>query len=301
MEMNSVKKEFTISDLVFVIGPRINAAGRMDDARNAVRLLISESEHHATGNAQILNKHNNHRRETDSSITVEALAMLQNDPLHTAKKTTVLFHPHWHKGVIGIVASRLMDTCYRPTIILTESNGYASGSARSVAGFDIYDAICSCGELLEQFGGHRFAAGLSLKMENLEAFIQRFEEVVSSTIEERYLTPEIEISAELNIDEVTPKFYRILKQFAPFGPQNMKPIFLTRQVSDTGWSRIIGEEHLKLSVKKESFISLRGIGFGMASSVDIVKSPGPFDVCYTIEENEWNGTKRIEMNVQDLR
>jgi single-stranded-DNA-specific exonuclease len=301
MTMNSVKKEFTISDLVFVIGPRINAAGRMDDARNAVRLLISESEHHAVGNAEILNKHNNDRRERDSLITTEALSMLNNDPLHPKKKSTVLFQPHWHKGVIGIVASRLMDTCYRPTIILTESNGYASGSARSVAGFNIYEAICSCGELLEQFGGHMFAAGLTLRMENLQAFIDRFEEVVSSTIEERCLTPEIEISAELNIEEVTPKFYHILKQFAPFGPQNMKPVFITRQVSDTGWSRIIGQEHLKFSVKKESFSSLRGIGFGMASSADIVKSRGHFDVCYTIEENEWNGTKRIEMNVQDLK
>lgn len=301
IRMNSVKKEFTISDLVFVVGPRINAAGRMDDARNAVRLLISESEHHAVGNAEILNKQNLDRREYDSSITVEALAMLQNDPQQSNKRTTVLFQPHWHKGVIGIVASRLIDTWYRPTIILTESNGFATGSARSVAGFDIYEAILSCRDLLEQFGGHMFAAGLTMRLENLEAFMQRFEEVVSTTIQERHLTPEIEINAELKIEDITQKFFSVLKQFAPFGPHNMKPVFVTRQVTDTGWSRVVGQDHLKFSVKKESSPSLGGVGFGMASYLEIVKSGRPFDVCYTLEENEWNGKKRIEMTVKDVK
>ncbi len=300
MQSNTVKKEFTIADLVFVIGPRINAAGRMDDARNAVQLLISESAHHAAGNAEVLNKHNTDRREFDSSITVEALAMLAADPNQADKKSTVLFQPHWHKGVIGIVASRLIDKWYRPTIILTESNGMATGSARSVAGFDIYEAILACSDLLEQFGGHMFAAGLTMQIENLEAFTKRFEEVVSSTIEERYLTPEIEINAVLEMEEITPKFFSILKQFAPFGPQNMKPVFMTGAVEDTGWSRIVGTDHLKFSLKK-GHGSLNGIGFGMGSFLPLVKSGQPFDICYNLDENEWNGKKKIEMTVKDVR
>ncbi|MEO6167220.1 MAG: single-stranded-DNA-specific exonuclease RecJ [Chitinophagales bacterium] len=300
MNTNAVKKEFTISDLVFVIGPRINAAGRMDDARNAVRLLISESAHHAAGNAEVLNKHNMDRREYDASITQEALAMLHDDPDQNGKRSTVLFQPHWHKGVIGIVASRLIDKWYRPTIILTESNGFATGSARSVAGFDIYEAILSCCDLLEQFGGHMFAAGLTMRLENVAAFTQRFEEVVAATIEERYLTPEIEINALLEMEEITPKFFSVLKQFAPFGPQNMKPLFMTSGVLDTSWSRLVGTEHLKFSLKKGSS-SLSGIGFGMGSFLPRVKSTQPFDICYNLDENEWNGRKRIEMNVKDIK
>ncbi|MGB3075728.1 MAG: single-stranded-DNA-specific exonuclease RecJ [Chitinophagales bacterium] len=300
MQTNVTKKEFTISDLVFMIGPRINAAGRMDDARNAVKLLISESAHHAVGNAEVLNKHNIDRRGFDSTITEEALAMLQVDPGQTGKKSTVLFQPHWHKGVIGIVASRLIDKWYRPTIVLTESNGLATGSARSVAGFDIYEAILSCGDLLEQFGGHMFAAGLTMRIENLSAFTQRFEEVVSSTIEERYLTPEIEINAVLEMEDITPKFYSMLKQFAPFGPQNMKPVFMTSCVEDTNWSRIVGTDHLKFSLKK-GIGSLNGIGFGMGSFLPLVKSKQPFDICYNLDENEWNDKKRIEMTVKDVK
>lgn len=223
----------------------------MDDARNAVKLLISPSAIHATDNAEILNKHNINRREFDTSITDEALVMLQDDPDQNVKKSTVLFQPHWHKGVIGIVASRLIDKYYRPTIILTESNGFATGSARSVAGFNIYEAILSCSDLLEQFGGHMFAAGLTMRLENITAFTQRFEEVVSSTIEERYLTPEIEINATLEMEDITTKFFSLLKQFEPFGPQNMKPVFLTTAVQDTGWSRIVGTDHLKFSPKRQ--------------------------------------------------
>ena len=300
MQSNKAKKEFSISDLVFVIGPRINAAGRMDDARNAVKLLISPSAIHATDNAEILNKHNINRREFDTSITDEALVMLQDDPDQNVKKSTVLFQPHWHKGVIGIVASRLIDKYYRPTIILTESNGFATGSARSVAGFNIYEAILSCSDLLEQFGGHMFAAGLTMRLENITAFTQRFEEVVSSTIEERYLTPEIEINATLEMEDITTKFFSLLKQFEPFGPQNMKPVFLTTSVQDTGWSRIVGTDHLKFSLKKGKG-SLNGIGFGMGAHLELVKSGQPFDICYNLDENEWNDTKKIEMTVKDVR
>lgn len=300
MQASKAKKEFSISDLVFVIGPRINAAGRMDDARNAVRLLISASALHATDNAEILNKHNIDRREYDASITDEALVMLQDDPGQQMKKSTVLFQPHWHKGVIGIVASRLIDKYYRPTIILTESNGFATGSARSVAGFNIYEAILSCADLLEQFGGHMFAAGLTMRLENIAAFTQRFEEVVSSTIEERYLTPEIEINAALEMEDITAGFFSLLKQFEPFGPQNMKPVFITTGVQDTGWSRIVGSDHLKFSVKKGRG-SLNGIGFGMGAQLQIVKSGQPFDICYNLDENEWNDIKKIEMTVKDVR
>lgn len=300
MQSSTTKKEFTISDLVFTVGPRINAAGRMDDARNAVQLLISGTAQHAAGNAEVLNKHNTDRREQDTSITAEALEMLRQDPGQQHKKSTVLFQPHWHKGVIGIVASRLIDTWYRPTIILTSSNGMATGSARSVAGFDIYEAILSCSDLLEQFGGHMFAAGLTLKQENLPAFIDRFESVVSETIEERFLTPEIEINAELELHDITPKFYSVLKQFAPFGPQNMKPVFMTRHVSDSGWSRIVGSTHLKFSVTKNN-LSIDGIGFGMGNLLPVVKSALPFDICYNLDENEWNNRKRIEMLVKDIR
>lgn len=301
MELNALKKEMTISDLVFMIGPRINAAGRMDDARNAVQLLLSQTVNLAAGNAQILNRHNLDRREHDLSITQEALHILEDDPVHQKKRTTVLFQPHWHKGVIGIVASRLIETWYRPTIILTESNGMATGSARSVPGYDIYKAIYSCRDLLEQFGGHMFAAGLTLRKENVDAFIQRFEEVVAATIEERFLTPEIEINAELHINDITPKLYNIIRQFAPFGPHNMKPVFVTYQVTDSGWSKVVGGDHLKFSVKKDNSRSFGGMGFGLGKKIEKVKGGKPFDICYTIEESEWNGQKRIEMNVRDIQ
>ncbi|MCY7410379.1 MAG: DHHA1 domain-containing protein, partial [Chitinophagales bacterium] len=210
------------------------------------------------------------------------------------------YKSEWHKGVIGIVASRLIETWYRPTIILTESNGMIGGSARSVAGFDVYEAINSCSDLLEQFGGHMYAAGLSLKPENLEAFKIKFEQVVASTITEKMLTPEIEINAVIDPVDVTPKFYNILNQFAPFGPLNMKPVFATYGVVDTKWSKVVGNDHLKLSVKKEEK-QLNGIAFGMGDKFAKVQSGEPFDVCYTLEENEWNGKKSIEMLVRDIR
>jgi len=226
--------------------------------------------------------------------------MLAADPTQSTRKTTVLFKKEWHKGVIGIVASRLIESWYRPTIVFAESNGMVSGSARSVPGYDIYEAIYACRDLLEQFGGHMFAAGLTLKPENLEAFREKFEEVVSATIQEHQLTPEIEINAELHPTDITPKFYNILKQFGPFGPQNMKPVFTTRGVSDNGWSRVVGVDHLKFSVVKDG-AQLNGVGFGFCDYLDQVKSGKPFDVCYNLEENEWNGRKRLEMTVRDLK
>lgn len=298
-DLTALKKALSISDVVFMLAPRINAAGRMDDARDAVRLLISGMEL-ASSHAEVLNKHNRERKDFDMTITKEAMSMLESDPGQTTRKTTVLFKKEWHKGVIGIVASRLIDAWYRPTIIFTESNGVVAGSARSVPGYDIYEAIHACRDLLEQFGGHMFAAGLTLKHENLEAFSAKFESVVSSTIEERYLTPEIQINAELHPKDVTPKFYNILNQFSPFGPLNMKPVFITHGVTDTGWSKVVGNDHLKFSVKKDG-AQLQGVGFGFANYLNKVKSGQPFDICYTLEENEWNGKKRVEMMVRDLR
>jgi single-stranded-DNA-specific exonuclease len=299
IELNVMRKAFTISDVVFIIGPRINAAGRMDDARDAVRLLISEMEF-ASSHAELLNKHNKERKDFDKSITQEAREMLERDPAEKNRKTTVLFKKEWHKGVIGIVASRLIDTWYRPTIIFTESNGVIAGSARSVHGYDIYEAIHACRDLLEQFGGHMYAAGLTLRAENLEAFKERFEAVVAATISERHLTPEIEISAELHPKDITPKFFSILQQFAPFGPYNMKPVFVTYGVTDNGWSRVVGEDHLKFSLVKDG-AQLQGVGFGFGPHLSKVKSGKPFDICYTLEENEWNGRRRVEMQVRDLK
>ena len=300
IKASNAKRELNISDIVFILGPRLNAAGRMDDARNAVKLLISETSTQAENNADTLNEKNKARKEVDESITNEALQML-NDDSEQEKKSTVLFQPHWHKGVIGIVASRMLDHYYRPTIILTESNGVAAGSARSVAGYDIYNAIKSCSDLLEQFGGHMFAAGLTLKKENVEAFKQRFEEVVSQSIDERMLVPEITIDAEISPADISNRFYDVLKQFAPFGPHNMKPVFVSKRMVDTGHSRIVGVNHLKLSLMKtDTPYRLNGIAFSGDQYFDLVKSKVPIDICYTLEENEWNNIKTIEMNVRDI-
>jgi single-stranded-DNA-specific exonuclease len=248
----------------------------------------------------VLNKHNLERKGFDSSITQEAIAMLDSDPGQNGRKTTVIFKSDWHKGVIGIVASRLIDVWYRPTIVCTESNGIVAGSARSVPGFDIYEAIYACRDLLEQFGGHMFAAGITMKRDNLDAFRERFEEVVASTIDERLLIPEIEINSVLEPEDITPKFYNILRQFGPFGPGNMKPLFVTRGVSDSGWSKVVGTDHLKFYLKKNG-ASLQGVGFGMGAHLERIRSPEPFDICYSLEENEWNGRRRIEMLVKDIK
>ncbi len=294
------KKEITISDIVFIIGPRINAAGRIDDAKNAVRLLLSESQYTAGNNAELLNQKNTERRQFDMDITKEALAILDQEDVYGSRKSTVLFREHWHKGVIGIVASRLTEVHYKPTIVLTESNGVAAGSARSIAGFDIYSAIKECSDLLEQFGGHMYAAGLTLKLDNVDKFIQRFEEVVSSTIDENLLTPEIVVDDELRLKDITPSFYNILKQFAPFGPGNMKPVFVTRNLRNTGYSRIVGNDHLKISLKDSDNYSANGIAFGMAHFDELVREEA-VDIVYTIEENEWRNEVRIDLMIKDIK
>jgi single-stranded-DNA-specific exonuclease len=287
-----------------MIGPRINAAGRMDDARNAVKLLISETHELAEANAEFLNQKNSERKLVDKDITQEALLIIRDNPELQVKRTTVLAQPHWHKGVIGIVASRLIETYYRPTIIFTESNGMMTGSARSVKGFNIHDAIKECSDLLEQFGGHMFAAGLSLKKENFETFRKRFEEVVNETITEESLTPEVNIDAELNFTDINEKFLNIVNQFAPFGPGNMKPVFLSRAVRDRGYSRVVGDDHLKLELTQDEGRSCKGIAFGMGDLAEKIFHTGiekRFDICYTLEDNEWQGVRKIELNVRDIK
>ncbi|GAB1418983.1 single-stranded-DNA-specific exonuclease RecJ [Bacteroidales bacterium] len=298
------KRELTISDLVFLIGPRINAAGRIEKANDSVRLLISENMSHANKLASAINELNTERRSLDNTITEEALAMIENDPEMKEAKCTVLFNENWHKGVIGIVASRLTDYYYRPTIILTRSNNLITGSARSIKHFDVYDAIDHCADLLEHFGGHKYAAGLSMKPENLERFKTRFNEYVKNTIDNEILIPEIEIDLIINFDEITPKFLRILKQFAPFGPGNMSPIFRTDRVVDTGRCKMVGDKkHLKLELmqtehRHEPFPA---IAFHQGYHFSEIKAGKPFSACYHLEENEWMGRVNTQINVKDIQ
>lgn len=300
-QLADVKKELTISDLVFVIGPRVNAAGRMDDARKAVDLFIEEDLEKIPDLAEALHSDNFDRKEVDKTTTEEALAMLQNDTVLQERKSTVLYQSHWHKGVVGIVASRLIDHYYRPTIVLTLSNDKVTGSARSVSGFNIYDAIHECRDLLENYGGHFYAAGMTMLPNNVSAFVQKFEQVVSGSIPPHLLVPEIEIDAELKLSDIKQPFYNILKQFEPFGPSNMRPVFITRHVYDfRGNSRVVKEQHLRIVVHQHSGITIDGIGFNMADKYHIVQQ-GPFDVVYTLDENEYNGRTSLQMKVIDVR
>lgn len=301
MELSEVKKAMTISDLVFVIGPRVNAAGRMDDAKKAVELFTETDPEKAYEHAEALKSDNEDRREVDKSTTEEALALIQGDEKSSQKKSTVLYQEHWHKGVVGIVASRLIDHFYRPTIILTKSNDKVSGSARSVMGFNIYEAIHECRDLLDNYGGHFYAAGMTMDPNNVEAFINRFEEVVSESITPDLLVPEIEIDAELKLTDITQSFYNILKQYAPFGPANMRPVFMTRHVFDyKGYSKVVKDMHIKFCVHQHGGFVMDGIGFGMVDKFDIISS-GPFDIVYTIHENEYRGNVNLQMRVIDIR
>lgn len=303
LDLAEIKREITINELVFTVGPRINAAGRIESGKSAVALLVSDTHENAKTSGISINVNNLERRSLDQTITQHALSMIAENQELINRKSTVLFHPEWHKGVIGIVASRLIDKYYRPTIILTESNGKATGSARSVKDFDVYDAIEACSDLLEQFGGHKYAAGLTLKLENIEAFQKRFEEVVSTSILDHQLIPEIEIDAEIELKEITPKFFRILKQFSPFGPGNMSPIFITNKIMDKGYVRIVGNNHLKLdmhSIDNASEI-FSSIAFGQAAHFDAILQKKSFSACYTIEENNFNGNISLQLNVKDLK
>ncbi len=293
----------TISDMVFVVGPRINAAGRIESGRNSVKLLISPDMDAAASIAHTINDFNTERRTLDTQITQEALDIIEKDEWLRKAKATVVFNPEWHKGVIGIVASRLTESYYRPTVVLTQSNGLITGSARSVKDFDVYDAIDACSDLLEHFGGHMYAAGLSLKPENLKPFRDRFNSIVAASITDEMLIPEVEVDLELNLNQITPKFLRILKQFAPFGPGNMSPVFMTRGTVDTGHARIVGKNHVKLTVFQESVRSApySGIAFQQGEKFDAISKGQSMNICFHIEENEWNGVKSIQLNIKDIR
>ncbi len=301
-DLLEMDKEISISDLVFTIGPRINAAGRMKHARMAVDMLIDEGSLTLDKKAEALNDKNMQRREFDKSITEEAIEMIKNDQRLLDGFSTVLYKEDWHKGVIGIVASRLIESFYRPTIVLTESNGLLSGSARSVKGFSIYEALQECRDLLETFGGHKYAAGLSLKLENLKKFQKRFEKVVKENISEDLRSPEVRIDAEITFSELNDKFYNILKQFAPFGPGNMRPVFRINGLQDAGRSRRLNNGHLKLNVRDpKTNYYYDGIGFNMGEKYDLMRNGALFDACFTVAENHWNGRTTIQMVIKDIK
>lgn len=302
---SEVTKVLSIEDVVFKIGPRINAAGRMETGSKAVDLLVSSDTALATGISKEINSFNIERRNVDRTITTEAMRMIAEDQRNVNARTTVLYNPHWKKGVIGIVASRLIETYYRPTVILTESNGFATGSARSVQGYDLYQAIEACSDLLESFGGHMFAAGLTLKKENIKAFMERFEQHVNSTISEDQLVPRIFIDTELSFSEINDEYFRTMNQFQPFGPENMSPVFISRNVFDTGTGRMVGSsgEHLKLDLCQESTgsKSFSAIAFSQANHFEYIKAGKPFDVCYSLEMNEFRGSKNLQLNIRDIK
>ena len=300
-ELGGVTRALSISDLVFVIGPRVNAAGRMDDARKAVEFFIETDPDKIPALAAALHSDNDDRKEVDKSTTEEALAIIDGDEQMRQRKSTVLYKPHWHKGVVGIVASRLIDHYYRPTIMLTNANGKATGSARSVSGFNIYEAIHECRDLLENYGGHFYAAGMTMAEDKVDEFIARFEQIVAATITADQQVPEIVIDAEIPLAFVKPAFFNLLKQFEPFGPANMKPVFLTRGLYDyQGSSKIVKEQHLRIVAHQKNGAVIEGIGFGIADKYEAVFK-GPFDMVYNIEENEYNGNTKIQVRVIDVK
>ena len=295
----------TIDDIVFKIGPRINAAGRMESGRIAVELLTASDVEEAIRIGTEINEHNNERKNIDRRITQEALEMVHSGNCLSSGNATIVYNPLWHKGVVGIVASRLVEAFYKPTIVFTQSQGgLVTGSARSVHGFDLYDAIESCSDLLENFGGHLYAAGLTLKEENLPAFCARIEKAISGTIIPEMQTPVVDVDARLNFSQITPKFLRILKQFHPFGPGNSAPVFLTENVYDNGMGRKVGAEggHLKLELIQEShpYHHISAIAFNMADFFDHIKAGNPIDVCYSIVENYYRGTANTQLRVKDM-
>lgn len=298
------KKELSITDVVFIIAPRINAAGRMKHGNHAVTLLTATDYNLAINYALEIDSFNTERRETDEQITREALEQIERQE-EQERFTTVVYSETWHKGVIGIVASRLTETYYRPTLVFTKSGDKLAASARSVSGFDVYNALEACADYIEQFGGHKYAAGLTLKEENYEAFKQAFEDEVSKTIDSSLLIPEIKIDNELNLEEITPRFYRILKQFAPFGPGNMTPVFLTQNVYDTGFGKCVGEDesHLRITVTSSpiSDQKITAIGFGLGDKYHLISNRKPFKIVYSIDENHWNGITSLQLKLRDIK
>ena len=296
------KKTIDITDVVFVIAPRINAAGRIKHGNHAVELLTEFDFEQAQQFASEIETYNSDRKDLDKQITKEALLQIENNQ-EKERFTTVVFQEDWHKGVIGIVASRLIETYYRPTLVFTRSGDKYAASARSVKGFDVYNALESCSEHLEQFGGHMYAAGMTLKEENYQLFKEAFEKVVEQTIHPDSLTAEIAIDAEINFEDITPKLTRILQQFEPFGPQNMTPVFLTKNVKDTGYGKPLGkeDEHLKLFLKQEGSEGIAAIGFGLGNKMELTKNKKQFQIAYCIDENEWNDKISIQLRLKDIK
>lgn len=301
---NLEPEHITIDDIVFKIGPRINAAGRMESGRLAVELLTAEDDMTAMSIGTKINDNNNERKSIDREITKEALDMVQNGTCCTSENAVIVYGPEWNKGVVGIVASRLVEAYYKPTFVLTKSNGFITGSARSVRGFDLYDAISSCADLLENYGGHIYAAGLTMREENLAEFASRIDRYVSSHITKEMVTPVIDVDSEINFSQITPKFFRVLKQFQPFGPGNSSPVFLTRNVYDDGNGRKVGPggQHLKLELIQESqpYHQVSAIAFNMADSFEHIRNGNPVDVCYSIVENYYRGNSTLQLRVKDI-
>lgn len=296
------KAELTITDVVFIIAPRINAAGRMKHGNHAVTLLTETDFNLAAQYAVDIDQFNTDRRETDQRITKEALVQIEE---HNEQEgfTTVVYHEDWHKGVIGIVASRLIETHYRPTLVFTKSGDKLAASARSISGFDVYDALEACSEYIEQFGGHKYAAGLTLLPEHYEAFKAKFESVVKQTIDPKLLTPELKVDLEIDLGEINDKLMRIIKQFAPFGPSNLSPTFITQGIKDTGWGKCVGEDdkHLRLTATQSFNDKIVCIGFGLGDKIDIIKNKKSFSAAYSIDENHWNGTVSLQLKLKDIK
>jgi len=301
--IQQLKKEtLSITDVVFIIAPRINAAGRMKHGNHAVTLLIETDYNLAIQYAIDIDQFNTDRRDADKRITEEALKQIEEQK-EQERYTTVVYNETWHKGVIGIVASRLTETYYRPTLVFTKSGDKLAASARSVKGFDVYNALETCSEHIEQFGGHKYAAGLTLNEDNYETFKQKFEEVVSSTIEKQMLIPEITIDSEISLSSVTPKFYRILKQFSPFGPGNMTPVFMTENLKDTGYGKCVGEDdkHLRVTLTQKNTDKIVGIGFGLGDKIELISNKKQFKAVYSIDENHWQGKTSLQLKLKDIK
>ena len=301
--INQIKKDtLTITDVVFIIAPRINAAGRMKHGQYAVNLLTETNIETAEQYAKEIEEFNTDRRDTDKQITEEALSQIEEQKEQN-RFTTVVYNKNWHKGVIGIVASRLIETYYRPTLVFTKSGNKLAASARSVKGFDVYNALEACSEYIEQFGGHKYAAGLTLKEENYEAFKQKFEEVVETTIDKHLLTPEITIDTSLDLHQIDDKLWRIISQFAPFGPGNMTPVFMTENLKDTGYGKCVGadESHLRITVTQKGTPQIVCIGFGLGDKLGLISDKKPFKAVYSVDENQWNGNVSLQLKLRDIK
>ncbi len=302
LDVAQLRKVLTVTDVVFAIAPRINAAGRIESGRKAVELMIADNPDQARGHGYGINEHNSTRKDLDKSITEQALDLIRRDSGFSSRKSIVLYNDSWSKGVIGIVASRIADRFHRPTVILTKSGTHACGSARSVKDFDVYNAIERCSDVLEQFGGHMYAAGMTMDPKRVETFRDRFEEAVCDTIEEKSLIRSIDIDAVIGFDEITDRFFNVLKQFEPFGPGNDAPLFSTSDVRDTGGVRIVGNNHLKMTLEQPGQARrFDGIGFRLGESYDVVRGSRPFDVCYHIEENTFRDVTSLQLNIKDIR